>query len=257
MRRFWQVIWPPLVTFVLLHVVWEMTVRLLGVPMWKVPAPSDIFHSIVDRYPDLLAATAHTSAAAVLGFGLSALIGVAAGTILSSMKWIERAFYPFTVFLQTVPLVAIAPLLVLWLGYGLVSVTVSAFIVSLFPVIANTLAGMRSVDPGLRDLFRLYGAGPLRTLFRLKLPAALPDVFTGLRIASGLAVIGAVVGEFVAGTFDQQGLGLLVQSASRNLQTPLVFAAVAAASLLGLALFAIVNFGGYWMLRRWHVSART
>jgi len=256
MRRPWQVIWPPLVTFVLLHVGWELIVRGLGVPAWKVPAPSDIYRAIVNRYPDLLAATAHTSAAAVLGFGLSAIVGLAAGTILSSMKWIERAFYPFTVFLQTVPLVAIAPLLVLWLGYGLASVTVSAFIVSLFPVIANTLAGMRSVDPALRDLFRLYGAGPVRTLFRLKLPAALPDVFTGLRIASGLAVIGAVVGEFVAGTFDQQGLGLLVQSASRNLQTPLVFAAVAAASLLGLTLFAIVNFGGYWMLRRWHASAR-
>lgn len=256
MRRFWQVIWPPLATFVLLHIFWELIVRRLGVPAWKVPAPSDILRAIADRPADLLAATAHTSAAAVLGFGASALIGLTVGTVLSSVKWIERAFYPFTVFLQTVPLVAIAPLLVLWLGYGLSSVTVSAFIVSLFPVIANTLAGMRSVDPGLRDLFRLYGAGPLRTLFRLKLPAALPDVFTGLRIASGLAVIGAVVGEFVAGTFDQQGLGLLVQSASRNLQTPLVFAAVAAASLLGLSLFAIVNFSGYWMLRRWHASAR-
>lgn len=256
MRRSWQVIWPPLVTFVLLHALWELIVRRLGVPAWKVPAPSDIFRAVVDRSADLSSATAHTSAAALLGFGLSALIGVAAGTALSSMKWIERAFYPFTVFLQTVPLVAIAPLLVLWLGYGLASVTVSAFIVSLFPVIANTLAGMRSVDPGLRDMFRLYDAGPLRTLFKLKLPAAIPNVFTGLRIASGLAVIGAVVGEFVAGTFDQQGLGLLVQSASRNLQTPLVFAAVAAASLLGLTLFAIVNFSGYWILRRWHAWAR-
>jgi NitT/TauT family transport system permease protein len=248
MRRSWQVIWPPLVTFVLLHALWELIVRRLGVPAWKVPAPSDIFRAVVDRSADLSSATAHTSAAALLGFGLSALIGVAAGTALSSMKWIERAFYPFTVFLQTVPLVAIAPLLVLWLGYGLASVTVSAFIVSLFPVIANTLAGMRSVDPGLRDMFRLYDAGPLRTLFKLKLPAAMPNVFTGLWGGGG--------GEFVAGTFDQQGLGLLVQSASRNLQTPLVFAAVAAASLLGLTLFAIVNFSGYWILRRWHAWAR-
>lgn len=256
MRGSWRVIWPPLVTFVALHIAWELIVRLLGIPAWKVPAPSDIFRAAVDRSPDLLAATAHTSIAAVLGFGLSAGVGLATGTILSSLKWVERAFYPFTVFLQTVPLVAIAPLLVLWLGYGLASVMVSAFIVSLFPVIANTLAGMRSVDPALRDLFRLYGAGPVRTLFRLKLPASMPDIFTGLRIASGLAVIGAVVGEFVAGTFDQQGLGLLVQAASRNLQTPLVFAAVAAASLLGLTLFAIVNLSGYWLLQRWHASTR-
>lgn len=242
--------------FVLFHVAWELMVRLLGVPVWKLPAPSDIVRASVDHFDDLLAATIQTSIAAVLGLSLSAGIGLICGMILSSMKWIERAFYPFTVFLQTVPLVAVAPLLVLWLGYGLASVTVSAFIVSLFPVIANTLAGMRSVDPALRDLFRLYGAGPLRTLLRLKLPASMPDIFTGLRIASGLAVIGAVVGEFVAGTFDQQGLGLLVQSASRNLQTPLVFAAVAAASLLGLAMFAIVNLCGYGLLRRWHASAR-
>jgi NitT/TauT family transport system permease protein len=164
--------------------------------------------------------------------------------------------YPFTVFLQTVPLVAITPLLVLWFQPGFYSVAISAFIVSVFPVIASTLAGMRSVDPALKDLFRIYRATPVARLWKLKLPSALPNIFTGLRIAAGLAVIGAIVGEFGAGTFDAQGLGIVILSAKREFKTDLVFAAVLLASLLGLAAFAIVNLFSYLMLRHWHASAK-
>ncbi len=256
MPRALRSILPPAVVFVIVHVVWQLAVRWMGIPAWKVPAPSDIAVAAYEHAVDLSAAAAHTALAATAGFAASALIGVAAGVLLSSTRLMERAFYPFAVFLQTVPLVAIAPLLVLWVGQGLAAVTVSALIVSLFPVIANTLSGMRSVDPALRDLFRLHRATPIQTLLKLKLPAATPDIFTGLRIASGLAVIGAVVGEFVAGSFDQQGLGLLVLSASRNLRTPLLFAAVGAASLLGLALFATVNLAGRRLLRNWHASTK-
>ena len=178
-----------------------------------------------------------------------------AAITLASSKWLERALYPYTVFLQTVPIVAIAPLLVLWFGPGLRAVAVSAFIVSVFPVIANTLAGLRSVDPALRDLFRLYGASRSATLFKLELPAAVPEVVTGLRVASGLAVIGTIVGEFVAGFSEgSAGLGILVLSSYRQLRTDLLFAAVLTAAGLGLALFAAVNFIGTRLLRRWHAS---
>jgi NitT/TauT family transport system permease protein len=145
---------------------------------------------------------------------------------------------------------------VLWFGPGLRAVAVSSFIVSLFPVITNTLTGLRSVEPALRDLFRLYGARRLATLWKLELPASLPQLFTGLRVASGLAVIGAIVGEFVAGfSEDDAGLGILVLTSYRQLRTDLLFAAVLAASVLGLALFGAVNLTGWRLLRRWHPSA--
>ncbi len=160
-------------------------------------------------------------------------------------------------FLQTVPIVAIAPLLVLWFGPGLRAVSVSAFIVSVFPVIANTLTGIRSVDPALRDLFRLHGASRVATLGKLTLPASLPHIVTGLRIAAGLAVIGAIVGEFVAGCAEgAAGLGILVLMAYRQLQTDLLFAAVLAAAALGLALFGVVDALGARVLGRWHPSEK-
>src|SRR5213075_2138516 len=130
-------------------------------------------------------------------FAGSALFGISIAVFLSSSRGIQRAFFPYAVFFQTVPIVAIAPLLVIWFGYGMRTVIASAFIVSIFPVIANTLTGLLSTDPALRDLFRLYGASPSATLWKLRLPAALPQILTGLRIAGGLAVIGAIVGEFI------------------------------------------------------------
>jgi NitT/TauT family transport system permease protein len=176
--------------------------------------------------------------------------------VLSSSRLLERALYPYTVFLQTVPIVAVAPLLVLWFGPGQRAVAASAFIVSVFPVIANTLSGLRSADPALRDLFRLYGARRLATLFKLELPGALPHIFTGLRIASGLAVIGAIVGEFVAGFSEgSAGLGILVLAAYRQLRTDLMFAAVLCAAGLGIVLFGAVSLLGARLLRRWHPSA--
>jgi NitT/TauT family transport system permease protein len=149
-----------------------------------------------------------------------------------------------------VPIIAIAPLLVIWFGYGMRTVVASAFIVSIFPVIANTLSGILSTDPALRDLFRLYGASGRDTLFKLRFPAALPQIFTGLRIASGLAVIGAIVGEFIGG----QGLGSVVDVARTQQRVDKVFAAVLLASVLGLGLFGLINLVSALTLQRWHAS---
>ena len=191
-----------------------------------------------------------TGFAALIGLVLSAVLGICAAIVLSSAQWIQRAFYPYAVFFQTVPIIAIAPLLVIWLGYGQRTVVASAFIVSIFPMIANTLAGLVATDPGLRDMFRLYGAGPLATLFKLRLPAALPQIMTGLRISSGLAVIGAIVGEFIGGG----GLGSVVDVARRQQRTDIVFAAVILASVLGLAMFGAVSLLSTLLLRHWHPS---
>ena len=149
------------------------------------------------------------------------------------------------------PRIAVAPLLVIWFGFGLQTVIASAFVASgRLPVIANTLTGILSTDPPLRDLFRLYGASPLVTLLKLRLPAALPQVFTGLRVSAGLAVIGAIVGEFIAGG----GLGSVVDIARTQQRIDKVFAAVLLASLLGLGMFGLINLLSHLMLRRWHAS---
>lgn len=248
---------PPLVALVVLLALWEGTVRLLEVPRWLVPPPSAIGLAGAQEARALLGGAVTTGRSALVGFGLSAVLGVLVAVLLASSRMVERALYPYTLFLQTVPIVAIAPLLVLWFGPGPRAVAVSSFIVSLFPVIANTLTGLRSVDPSLRDMFRLYGARRLATLWKLELPAAMPHLFTGLRIASGLSVIGAIVGEFVAGFAEgSAGLGILVLGAYRQLRTDLLFAAVLAASGLGLVLFGAVSLTGARLLRRWHPSAR-
>jgi NitT/TauT family transport system permease protein len=247
---------PPFVAFLVITALWEGAVRALSVAAYLLPPPSAIAAAAARDLPTLLAGAATTAYAALLGFGLSALLGVLAAIILASSRVLERALHPYTIFLQTVPIVAIAPLLVLWFGPGLRAVTVSAFIVSVFPVIANTLAGLRGVEPALRDLFRLYGARRGATLIKLELPSALPNIVTGLKVAAGLAVIGAIVGEFVAGFSEgAAGLGILVLSAYRQLKTDLLFAAVVFAAGLGLVLFGLVSLAGHLLLSRWHASA--
>jgi len=241
------------IPFVVLTLALEWLVRAGWIKAFLVPPPSAVFGTILHDWRELFAALAKTSAGAVLGFALSTVAGIAIAVFLSSSRAIQEAFYPYAVFFQTVPIIAIAPLLVIWFGYGMRTVVASAFIVSIFPVIANTLNGILSTDPALRDLFRLYGASPAVTLWKLRFPAALPQVLTGLRIAGGLAVIGAIVGEFIGG----QGLGSVIDIARTQQRTDKVFAAVLLASLLGLALFGCINLVSWLVLRRWHVSEQS
>jgi NitT/TauT family transport system permease protein len=248
---------PPALSLALFLGLWEALVRALAVPAYLLPPPSAVLAAGAEKAPALLGAAWTTARAALVGFFLSAVVGVVAAVVLSSSRLVERAIYPYAVFLQTVPILAIAPLLVIWFGPGDRAVSVSAFIASFFPVLANTLSGLRSVEPALRDLFRLYGAGRVQTLFKLSLPASLPSIVTGLRVAAGLAVIGTIVGEFVAGFSESgAGLGILVLEAGRQLRTDLLFAAVLCASALGLALFGATNLFGWYLLRRWHPSEK-
>lgn len=246
---------PPLAAFVAANLLWEAATRLLHVPLYLLPPPSRILAALYNNAGTLLRATVITGRAAVAGFALSIVIGVASGVVLTSARWVERSFYPFTVFLQTVPLVAIAPLLVVWFGYGSAPVAVAAFIVSVFPVIVGTVTGVRSTDPALLDLFSLYGASWPARLAKLRLPSALPSIFAGARVAAGLAVIGAVVAEFVASyAGNDAGVGMLALTYARESRTDRLFAAVGLASLLGLALFGLVNLVSHLALSRWHAS---
>jgi NitT/TauT family transport system permease protein len=241
----------PLLTFAAVLAAWELLVRVLAVPAFLLPPPSSVLAAASREWPMLGGSTWTTAKGALAGFALSAAVGTAVGIALSMSSVLERALYPYALFLQTVPIVAVAPLLVLWFGPGLRAVAVSAFIVSVFPVIANTLSGLHGTDPRLKDLFRLYGAGTLDTLFKLKLPFAFPSMATGYRVASGLSVIGAIVGEFVAGFGEKDaGLGITVLAAYRQLRTDLLFAAVMLSSALGLLLFWTVSSGSALVLRR-------
>ncbi len=248
---------PPVVAAMLLILIWQVVTWVFDIPAYLLPKPGAVALASIDHAPELLRGLGMTAWSAGVGFALSALVGITLGVVLTSTDLIERAFYPFSVFLQTVPLIAIAPLLVVWFGFGWRPVAAAAFISSVFPVVANTVAGLRSTDRQLLELIRLYGGGPVSTLFKLRLPSALPSIFTGLRIAAGLAVVGSIVGEFVASyTGGALPLGALVTSYVRSFRTDLVFSVVVLASLLGLVMFALVGMVSWLTLRHWYVGAQ-
>ena len=241
----------PLVPLIVACAIAEMAVRRAWVPRYLVPAPSDVLRTLRTD-SDLWKATGETALASAAGFALSAAIGLLIAIALSSARWVQRTFYPYAVLFQTVPIIAIAPMLVIWVGYGMPTVVTSAFIVSVFPVIANAINGLLSTDPALIDLFRLYRAGRLATLFKLRLPFALPAIFTGLRVAGGLAVIGAIVGEFITGG----GLGGIIDASRTQQRVARVFAVLLIASGLGITLFGVVNLISHLALRTWHASEK-
>lgn len=242
---------PPLVPAVAGLGLIEALVAGGAVPAYLVPAPSSVVRALLNDTTSLYPPLAQTAVASILGFAISAALGTLVAVLLASSRALQRAFYPYTVFLQTVPIVSVAPLLVIWFGWDRTSLA-AAVIVSVFPVIANTLTGLRSTDPPLVDLFRLYGASPAATLFKLRIPAAMPQIFTGLRVAGGLAVIGAVVGEFITG----QGIGGAITIAQQQQRVDLIFAGILLASLLGLGIFLAINVAASLTLSRWHASER-
>ena len=243
---------PPLLPLLFSLGAAEIAVRLNWVPSYLIPAPSEVLRSLIDDRIELIFAGWTTLSSALAGLLLSFVAGTIFAVILSSSDLARRAFYPYAVFFQTVPIISIAPLLVIWFGFGQPTVIASAAIVSVFPIIASTLLGLKSTEPSLLDLFTLYTASRRQTLWMLKIPFALPQIFSGLRIASGLAVVGAIVGEFIGGG----GLGSVVDAARTQQRIDRVFAAVLISSLLGIVLVGSVNFIAALLLGSWHSSER-
>ena len=243
---------PPLLPLIVSMGLAETAVRLGWVPAYLIPAPSEVIHSLIDDRVELAVAAWTTLSSALVGLLLSFTTGTLFAIALSSWDLARRAFYPYAVFFQTVPIIAIAPLLVIWFGFGQPTVIASAAIVSVFPIIASTLLGLKSTEPALIDLFTLYSASARQMLLMLKIPFALPQIFSGLRIASGLAVVGAIVGEFIGGG----GLGSVVDSARTQQRIDRVFAAVLISALLGAVLVGAVNFISALTLGSWHTSER-
>ncbi|WP_117210069.1 ABC transporter permease [Allorhizocola rhizosphaerae] len=201
---------------------------------------------------ELLAGLGLSARVALTGLALAVVIGLAWAILMSQANWLERSLYPYAVLLQTVPILALVPLFGYWFGFGFPSRVLACVLIALFPVVANTLFGLRSVDPALQDLFSMHNAGRMTRLFKLQLPAALPSIFTGLRIAAGASVIGAIVGDF----FFQQGqagIGQLIYIYPRRLQSEMLFAAVILASLFGLVVFWLFGLVAK-RVTAWHES---
>lgn len=243
----------PLVPLVVVSFVIEMLVRGGMVPSYILPAPSDVAGSLYDDWHEYSQGLYSTGISALVGLGISAFAGTVIAVLLSLSKVLRRAFLPYAVFFQTVPVIALAPVLIIWFGFGRPTVIASAFIVSVFPIIANSILGFESVEPRLYDLFRLHRASRIDVLCKLQLPSALPAIFSGLRIASGLAVIGTIVGEFIAGG----GLGEVVDAARTQQRLDKVFAAVLLSSFLGLLLVFLIDLASRLTLGSWYAGERS
>jgi NitT/TauT family transport system permease protein len=237
---------------------WQIVILINHLPPYILPGPFAVALTVRDRYPSLLSSLAITAEEAAGGLIASIVIGVAVAMIFAQWRWLRQTLYPYTILLQTVPIVAIAPLIINWAGAGILSVTILTFIICLAPVIANTTQGLVSIDENLIHLFLMYKASPAQILFKLRFPNALPQFFTGIRIAAGISVIGGITGELFAGStrVGEGGLGYAIIYASNQMETAYLFALVFAATVLGFAFFFIVMFLEWLALHNWHESSR-
>jgi NitT/TauT family transport system permease protein len=242
----------PLAATIVLFAVWELATRYGNVSPLILPAPSRILETTLSNFPTLIHHSGVTIAEFVLGFALATVIGLPLGALIVYARPVEMAIYPLLVAFQTIPKAAIAPVLIVWLGTGLTSKVLIAFAISFFPIVVDTIIGLRSSTPETIYLARSMGATPMQVFRYVRFPNALPAIFGGLKVAATLAVIGAIVGEFVS---SDKGLGYLVLVANGDLDTRLVFACVLVLTLLGLAFFFIIEAVERFCVR-WHVSAR-
>ncbi|RMH71925.1 MAG: ABC transporter permease [Gemmatimonadetes bacterium] len=252
MTRLLEIFVPPLLVFCLFLLIWQSVTVIFDVPSFLIPAPVQVFTVAWQNAPTLLMASGLTTAGALGGFFSSFLVGLLVAFAFSQSYLIQRSFYPYAIFLQTVPIVAIAPLIIIWFGTGFFSVVLVSFIISVFPIITNGTAGLTRISPHLFDLFAINNASRWQILWKLRLPNAVPDLVTGAKISSGLSVIGAIVGEFFAGYgTDQYGLGYLIIVTSGQLKTAYLFAAILMSTMLGLLIFGVVSGLGNLLLIRW------
>jgi NitT/TauT family transport system permease protein len=246
------------VVFACLVGSWQALVSFYQVPAYILPGPLVVLAAVRDRYPSLLNSLWITTEEAAGGLLASIVAGVAVAMIFAQWRWLRQVVYPYTILLQTVPIVAIAPLIILWIGPGIPAVMVVTFIICLAPIIANTTQGLISVDENLVHLFMMHKATPAQVLFKLRLPNAMPSFFTGIRIAAGISVIGGLTGELFAGStrVGEGGLGYAILYANNQMETGYMFALVLAATVLGFGFFFIVMFLEWLALHNWHESSR-
>jgi NitT/TauT family transport system permease protein len=237
--------------------LWEFLVRHYDVPVFVLPAPSAIWPAFTANFASLMESLWTTLQVTWIAFAIAFVAGLALAIVFAQSRTTETALFPYAVILQVTPVIAIAPLILIWVGYEHVerAAVIIALIVAFFPILSNATLGLRSVDPGLRDLFRLYGTSRWQILWRLQLPGALPYILAGMKISGGLALIGAVVAEFVAGSGTATGLAWRVTEAANRLEIAKMFAALGLLSFVGIVNFYALSFLEWLLLHRWHDSA--
>jgi len=246
----------PALTGLFMLALWEGLVRAMAIPPYILPGPILVAKTLVSDWgtlwPELLVTLTITLQALLA----AVVVGVLLALLFSLSRWIELSLFPYAIILQVTPIVAIAPLIIAWVDDVSVSLLICAWLVAFFPILSNTVLGLRSVDRNLLDLFELYGASRWRTLLDLRLPAALPYFLGGLRISGGLALIGAVVAEFVAGSGGREsGLAYRILESGYQLKIPRMFAALVLISAAGIAIYMLLSLVSHLLLRRWHESA--
>ena len=247
----------PLVLGAIVVAIWQVLVWWLEVPKFVLPAPSLIVRSLLSDYPSLLVSLWITLRITLMAFVIALATGVALAVLSVQSRLVEISIFPYAVILQVTPVVAIAPLILIWVGVEHIdrALLILATIVAFFPILSNTTLGLKSVDHNLRDLFQLYGATRWQRLRLLQMPAALPYLLGGMKISGGLALIGAVVAEFVAGSGTGAGLAWRIVESANRLNIPRMFAALLLLSALGITIFLLLAGLEKLLLGRWHESA--
>jgi NitT/TauT family transport system permease protein len=254
-NRNFQKVFYPLLVAVLLIGLWHGSVVAFKIPPFLVPSPFLVLETLVKDWTLLSGALVNTLKITIFAFVCAVVLGTLIAFLFVQSRTIETALFPYAVLLQVMPIVAIAPLIIIWVKSPTISLVVCATIVALFPIISNTTLGLRSVNPGLASYFKMNRASRTQTLFRLRIPSALPYFFGGLRISSGLALIGAVVAEFVAGTGGTgTGLAYQILYSGYQLNIPRMFAALLLITLTGVLLFVVMAMLSRWALGGWHES---
>jgi NitT/TauT family transport system permease protein len=245
----------PIVVLALGVAAWSFVVRVNHIPPYVLPGPEAVFQTLIDDWPVLWRSLLTTLWTTLEGFVAAAVGGIALALLFNQSKWLEYSLFPYAVILQVTPVIAIAPLLLIYLPQQ-TAVIVCAWIVGFFPVLSNTTLGLNSVDRNLAGLFQLYDASRLQTLRYLKLPAALPFILGGLRIAGGLSLIGAVAAEIAAGSAGAgSGLAYRIAESGYRLNIPRMFAALLLLSAAGIVIYGLLALVSHLILRRWHESA--
>jgi NitT/TauT family transport system permease protein len=236
--------------------LWQFHITINQVPRYIMPAPGDVAMALVTDWPTLFPSLLVTLRITFLALAIALIGGVGLAIILVQSKWIELAIFPFAVILQVTPMIAIAPLLIIYMPDTQSALLTCAFVVAFFPILSNMVAGLKSVDHNLLNLFELYGANRWQTLIHLKLPSSLPYFAAGLRIGGGLSLIAAVVAEFAAGSAGRgSGLAFRLLESGYRLNYPRLYAALVLLMMTGVAIFAATSFISWLLLHRWHESA--
>jgi len=256
MKNVFTRIIPPLVILMVGLAAWEIAVRAYKVPVYIVPGPIVILQALVRDWATLYPSLVVTLLITLSALTAATILGVLIAVLFAQSKWIEMSFFPYAVILQVTPVVAIAPLIIIWVKDTATALLICAWIVAFFPIVSNTTLGLNSTDHNLLNLLQLYGASRRQVFWYLRLPSALPYFLGGLRISGGLALIGAVVAEFVAGSGGiQSGLAYRILEAGYQLQIPRMFAALFMITGTGILIFVILTAVNHFALRRWHESA--